>query len=232
VTVLLVEDESTLASIVRRGLLAEGFSVVVAADGDEGFRQATQGMFDAVILDIMLPGLSGYEVLRRMRAQRLWAPVLMLSAKADENAQLDAFELGADDYLTKPFVFRVLVARLRALIRRGACERPITLTAGSLSLNPIRRSVTRGGTAIDLAPKEFAILEYLMRQRNTVVTKTAILENVWEPQYHGDGNLVEVYVSHLRRKIDMPFGTDTIQTIRGFGYRLHTGAEPGNNSGS
>ena len=225
-TVLLVEDEPNLASIVRRGLLAEGFAVVTAADGIDGLRRATHDVFDAVILDIMLPGLGGYEVLQRMRAQHLWAPVLILTANADEHAQLVAFDLGADDYLTKPFAFRVLVARLRALIRRGACERPVVVTAGSLSLDPIRRRAARGHSTIDLAPKEFALLEYLMRHRDTVVTKTAILENVWEPRYHEDANLVEVYVCYLRRKIDLPFGTSTIQTIRGFGYRLDSGADP------
>jgi two-component system, OmpR family, response regulator len=225
--VLLVEDESRLASTVRRGLQAEGFVVVIAGEGIEGLQQATEESFDAVILDIMLPGLSGYEVLRRMRAKQVWTPVMMLTAKTDEHDQIDAFDLGADDFLTKPFVFKVLVARLRALMRRGACERPVVLIAGSLSLDPVRRCVAREGTSIELTPKEFDVLEYLMRYRNTVVTKADLLEHVWDPRYYGADNVVEVYVGYLRRKIDMPFGTNTIQTIRGVGYLLDTGEYPG-----
>jgi two-component system OmpR family response regulator len=225
--VLLVEDESRLASTVRRGLQAEGFVVVIAGEGIEGLQQATEESFDAVILDIMLPGLSGYEVLRRMRAKQVWTPVMMLTAKTDEHDQIDAFDLGADDFLTKPFVFKVLVARLRALMRRGACERPVVLIAGSLSLDPVRRCVAREGTSIELTPREFDVLEYLMRYRNTVVTKADLLEHVWDPRYYGADNVVEVYVGYLRRKIDMPFGTNTIQTIRGVGYLLDTGEYPG-----
>jgi two-component system OmpR family response regulator len=225
--VLLVEDESRLAFTVRRGLQAEGFVVVIAGEGIEGLQQATEESFDAVILDIMLPGLSGYEVLRRMRAKQVWTPVMMLTAKTDEHDQIDAFDLGADDFLTKPFVFKVLVARLRALMRRGACERPVVLIAGSLSLDPVRRCVAREGTSIELTPKEFDVLEYLMRYRNTVVTKADLLEHVWDPRYYGADNVVEVYVGYLRRKIDMPFGTNTIQTIRGVGYLLDTGEYPG-----
>ncbi|MDT5128789.1 MAG: two-component system, OmpR family, response regulator [Mycobacterium sp.] len=225
--VLLVEDESRLASTVRRGLQAEGFVVVIAGEGIAGLQQATEESFDAVILDIMLPGLSGYEVLRRMRAKQVWTPVMMLTAKTDEHDQIDAFDLGADDFLTKPFVFKVLVARLRALMRRGACERPVILTAGSLSLDPVRRCVAREGTSIELTPREFDVLEYLMRYRNTVVTKADLLEHVWDPRYYGADNVVEVYVGYLRRKIDMPFGTNTIQTIRGVGYLLDTGEYPG-----
>jgi two-component system OmpR family response regulator len=225
--VLLVEDEFRLAATVRRGLQAEGFVVVIAGDGTEGLQQATEGSFDAVILDIMLPGLSGYEVLRRMRAKQVWTPVMMLTAKTDEHDQIDAFDLGADDYLTKPFVFTVLVARLRALMRRGACERPVVLTAGSLSLDPVRRCVAREGTPIELTPREFGVLEHLMRYRNTVVTKADLLEHVWDPRYYGADNVVEVYVGYLRRKIDVPFGTNAIQTIRGVGYLLDTGEYPG-----
>ncbi|MDT5102698.1 MAG: two-component system, OmpR family, response regulator [Mycobacterium sp.] len=225
--VLLVEDESRLASTVRRGLQAEGFVVVIAGEGTEGLQQATEESFDAVILDIMLPGLSGYEVLRRMRAKHVWTPVMMLTARTDEHDQIDAFDLGADDYLTKPFVFKVLVARLRALMRRGACERPVVLTAGSLSLDPVRRCVAREGAPIELTPREFGVLEYLMRYRNTVVTKADLLEHVWDPRYYGADNVVEVYIGYLRRKIDMPFGTNTIQTIRGVGYLLDTGEYPG-----
>jgi two-component system OmpR family response regulator len=173
-----------------------------------------------VILDIMLPGHSGYEVLRRMRAQDVWTPVLMLTAKDGEYDETDAFDLGADDYLTKPFSFRVLVARLRALERRGAPERPVVLTAGSLSLDPARHIVQRDSTPITLTPREYGLLEFLMRNKDTVVIKAEILSNVWDAHYQGPDNVVEVYVGYLRRKIDVPFGTNTIETIRGAGYRL------------
>jgi two-component system OmpR family response regulator len=173
-----------------------------------------------VILDIMIPELSGYEVLRRMRSAQLWTPVLMLTAKDGEYDQTDAFDLGADDYLTKPFSFKILVARLRALMRRGAPERPVVLTAGSLSLDPARRVVCREEELIALTPREFGVLEYLMRNKDVVVTKNDILVNVWDAHYKGPANVVEVYVGYLRRKIDIPFGTNTIETIRGVGYRL------------
>ena len=168
----------------------------------------------------MLPGLNGYEVLRRMREQEVWTPVLMLTAKDGEYDETDAFDLGADDYLTKPFSFRVLVARLRALVRRGAPERPVVLSAGSLSLDPTRRRVQRGPEQIALTPREFGLLEFLLRNKEAVVTKAEILRNVWDAHYQGPDNVVEVYVGYLRRKIDVPFGTNTIETVRGVGYRL------------
>ena len=172
--VLLVEDETRLAATLTRGLKAEGFVVVAVGSGPDGLREATTNNFDVVVLDIMLPGYNGYEVLRRMRAQDVWAPVLMLTAKDGEYDETDAFDLGADDYLTKPFSFRVLVARLRALVRRGAPERPVVLTAGSLSLDPARRTVQRGSTPIALTPREYGVLEFLMRNKDTVVTKAQI----------------------------------------------------------
>lgn len=218
--VLLVEDEDLLSSTLSLGLRAEGFVVVTAETGIEGLHEVTENDYDVVILDIMLPGHSGYEVLRRMRAAGNWTPVLMLTAKDGEYDQTDAFDLGADDYLTKPFSFKVLVARLRALIRRGAPERPVVLSAGSLSLDPSRRAVTRGRDVIHLTPREFALLEYLLRNKDVVVTKSEILRNVWDAHYSGPANVVEVYVGYLRRKVDVPFGTDTIETIRGVGYRL------------
>jgi two-component system, OmpR family, response regulator len=224
--VLLVEDESRLAATMRRGLEAEGFVVLTAADGHEGLEQATDPSFDVVILDIMLPGLSGYEVLSQMRAQQVWTPVLMLTARSGEDAQLDALDLGADDYMTKPFSFKVLVARLHALMRRGNSERSVVLAAGTLSLDSIGRRVARGDIAIELTPREFSVLEYLMRHRDKVVTKADIRDNVWEPRHHDATNVVEVYIGYLRRKIDVPFGTNTIQTIRGVGYRLDTGEYP------
>jgi two-component system OmpR family response regulator len=220
VRVLLVEDEERLALSLTMGLRAEGFVVETAATGTEGLHAATENTYDVVVLDIMLPGHSGYEVLRRMRAAQVWTPVIMLTAKDGEYDQIDAFDLGADDYLTKPFSFNVLVARLRALMRRGAPERPVVLTAGSLSLDPSRRTVFRDETAITLTPREFGLLEFLMRKKDMVVAKSDILSNVWDAHYRGPDNVVEVYVGYLRRKIDIPFGTTTIETIRGVGYRL------------
>lgn len=218
--VLLVEDEPGLSATVSLGLKAEGFVVVCAANGVDGLHEATSSDFDVVVLDIMLPGLSGYEVLRRMRAADVWTPVMMLTAKDGEYDETDAFDLGADDYLRKPFSFRVLVARLRSLRRRSAFERPAILTAGSLSLDPARHTVERQATPIALTPREFALLEFLLRKKDIVVTKTEILRNVWDAHYQGPDNVVEVYVGYLRRKIDVPFGTSTIETVRGVGYRL------------
>ncbi|GFG96609.1 response regulator transcription factor [Mycobacterium timonense] len=218
--VLLVEDEPRLAATVARGLRAEGFVVVVADNGVDGLQEATENGFDVVVLDIMLPGLSGYEVLRRLRSHDVWTPVLMLTAKDGEYDETDAFDLGADDYLTKPFSFRVLVARLRALVRRGAPARPVVLKAGALSLDPARHTVQRGATPIALTPREYGVLEFLMRNKDVVVTKAEILQNVWDAHHHGPDNVVEVYVGYLRRKIDVPFGTNTIETVRGVGYRL------------
>ena len=218
--VLLVEDEKRFSATLSRGLKAEGFVVVAVDTGVEGLREAVENSFDVVVLDIMLPGHSGYEVLRRMRAQEVWTPVLMLTAKDGEYDQIDAFDLGADDYLTKPFSFSVLVARLRALVRRGAPERPTVLTAGSLALDPARHTVQRGSTPITLTPREYGLLEFLMRNKDMVLTKAEILRNVWDEHYHGPDNVVEVYMGYVRRKIDVPFGTNTIETVRGVGYRL------------
>lgn len=221
--VLIVEDEPLLASTLTVGLRAERFVVVSVANGVEGLRQACENEFDVVVLDIMLPGLNGYEVLRRMRAREVWTPVMMLTAKDGEYDQTDAFDLGADDYLTKPFSFIVLVARLRALMRRSAPHRAPVLKAGSLSLDPSRREVQRDDTTISLTPREYGLLEYLMRNKDTVVTKTEILQNVWDANYEGADNVVEVYIGYVRRKIDIPFGTKTIETVRGVGYRLESG---------
>lgn len=218
--VLLVDDEEHLSTTLSRGLRAEGFVVVTAANGVTGLSESIEHDYDVIVLDIMLPGLSGYEVLRRMRAAHVLTPVLMLSAKDGDYDQADAFDLGADDYLTKPFSFRILVARLRALVRRAAAERPVVLTAGSLSLDPSRHRVVRGSTVIDLTPREFGVLHYLMRNKDTVVAKSDILANVWDANYAAPSNVVEVYVGCLRGKIDIPFGTNTIETIRGVGYRL------------
>jgi two-component system OmpR family response regulator len=220
VRVLVVEDEVTLGEAVRRGLAAEGFVVDVETSGDEGLLTALNQPYDVIVLDIMLPRLNGYDVCRRLREAENWTPVLMLTAKDGDLDEVDAFDLGADDYLTKPFAFAVLVARLRALIRRGAPARPVVLTAGDLQLDPAARSVRRGDTAIDLTPREYGVLHYLMRHPDEVVSKMDILENVWDAFYEGDDNVVEVYVGYLRRKIDQPFGRHAIQTQRGMGYRL------------
>jgi two-component system OmpR family response regulator len=222
--VLVVEDEPLLASTLTIGLRAEGCVVVEASNGVDGLQHAVDDEFDAIVLDIMLPGLNGYEVLRRMRSRDVWTPVLMLTAKDGEYDQTDAFDLGADDYMTKPFSFIVLVARLRALVRRSAPQRPPVLTAGTLTLDPARRVVQRDQTSIPLTPREYGLLEYLMRNKDAVVTKTEILQNVWDAHYEGADNVVEVYVGYVRRKIDVPFDTSTIQTVRGVGYRLVSGS--------
>ena len=221
--VLLVEDEILLAETVTKGLEREGYAVDVAHDGIDGLWAATERVYDAIVLDLMLPGLNGYQVCEKLRAAEVWTPVLILTAKDGEYDQADAFDLGADDYLVKPFSFVVLTARLRALVRRGAPERPAVLSVGDLRLDPARRSVSRGDVDIRLTPREFSVLNYLLRHADEVVTKTQILENVWDEHYDGDPNIVEVYVGYLRRKVDQPFGRASIQTVRGVGYQLTGG---------
>jgi DNA-binding response OmpR family regulator len=218
--VLVVEDEVRLAHALQRGLRAEGFAVDVATDGEEGLHLAREEPYDAVILDVMLPKLSGYRVCRILRAERNWVPVLMLSAKDGEFDQADGLDVGADDYLTKPFSYVVLVARLRALLRRSARPRPTVLSAGDLSLDPARHLASREGTEIALTPREFALLELFLRRPDEVLPKAEILAHVWDAHYEGDPNVVEVYVGYLRRKIDAPFGRHALQTVRGAGYRL------------
>ena len=221
--VLIVEDEPGFAATLVLGLRAEGCVVVHSTNGVDGLWEATENHYDVIVLDIMLPGLNGYEVLRELRAKEVWTPVLMLTAKDGDYDQTDAFDLGADDYLSKPTAFIVLLARLRALVRRGAPQRPVVLTAGTLSLDPARRVVQRDSTVIELTPREYGVLEFLMRHKDTVVTKNEMLQQVWDAHYAGPDNVVEVYVGYVRRKIDTPFGTNTIQTIRGAGYRLDSG---------
>ena len=220
VRLLVVEDEARLARALQRGLAAEGYVVDLAADGPSGLEAARHEAYDAVVLDIMLPGLSGYRIVRALREEGNWVLVLMLSAKDGEYDQADGLDLGADDYLTKPFSFVVLLARLRALLRRGARERPAVLTAGTLTLDPATRIVTRGDADISLTAREFSLLEYLMRHADRVVTKTELLDHVWDAAADTDANLVEVYVGYLRRKIDTPFGCRSLRTVRGAGYRL------------
>jgi two-component system, OmpR family, response regulator len=221
--VLLVEDAEPMAGAVKRGLDAEGLLTDVAHDGRTGLDLALTGSYDVVVLDIMLPRMNGYDVCREMRAADVWTPVLVLSAKDGEYDQVDAFDLGADDYLVKPFAFPLLVARLRALIRRGGVARPALLMAGDLVLDPATRAVHRGGTPIDLTPREYGLLHFLMRHRGMVVSKLDILQNVWDSQHDGTDageNAVEVYVGYLRRKVDQPFDRQAIQTVRGAGYRV------------
>ena len=218
---LVVEDERRLAAAVKRGLEAEGFIVDLAHDGVTGLHLAREGGYDSVVLDIMLPGMSGYRVCQELRAAENWVPVLVLSAKDGEYDQADALDLGADDYLTKPFSYVVLAARLRALLRRGVVARPAVLRCGDLTLDPASREVRRGSALVPLTAREFALLEYLMRQAGSVVSKADLLAHVWESADEiADLNIVEVYVGYLRKKIDGPFGRQAVQTVRGAGYRL------------
>lgn len=219
---LVVDDEPRLAEGLKRGLEAEGFAVDVAHTGTDGLWLAREQQYAAILLDIMLPGMNGYVVCRTLRDEENWTPVLMLTAKDGEWDQVEGLDTGADDYLTKPFSFAVLLARLRALIRRGAGARPATLVVGDLMLDPASREVRRGDAAIDLTTREFSVLEFLMRRAGEVVSKAEILDGVWDFAFEGDPNIVEVYIGHLRSKIDRPFGRDSIRTIRGAGYRIGT----------
>jgi two-component system OmpR family response regulator len=218
--VLVVEDEKRLADGLRKGLEAEGFAVDVALDGTDGLWMAREHAYDAVVLDIMLPGMNGHKVCATLRQEGVWTPVLVLTAKDGEWDEVETLDTGADDYLTKPFAYAVLVARLRALLRRGARERPVVLEAGDIRLDPAARRAWRGGAEVELTPRELALLEFLLHRRGEVVSKREILEHVWDYDFEGDSNIVEVYVWHLRNKLDRPFGRDTIHTVRGAGYRL------------
>jgi DNA-binding response OmpR family regulator len=220
VRLLVVEDEPRLARALQRGLAAEGYAVDMRADGPGGLDAARHGEYDAIVLDVMLPGLSGYRIVQALRDEAVWVPVLMLSAKDGEYDQADGLDAGADDYLTKPFSFVVLLAKLRALLRRGAPERPSVLRAGTLTLDPATRRVAREDAEISLTAREFSLLEYLMRHADRVVTKIELLDHVWDAAADLDPNVVEVYVGYLRRKIDVPFGQRSLQTVRGAGYRL------------
>jgi two-component system OmpR family response regulator len=218
--VLIVEDELPLAETIRHGLTDDGFVVETVHNGEDGLWAATENKYDVIVLDIMLPKLNGYKVLEQLRERGVWTPVLMLTAKDGDYDQTDAFDLGADDYLTKPFGFIVLIARLRALIRRGAPERPVVMSAGDLVLDPVRRRVERAGQEVTLTRREYGLLAFLMRRRGETVSKTEILDNVWDPAFDGDPNVVEVYIRYLRLKLDAPFDRHAIETVRGMGYRL------------
>ncbi len=218
--ILVVEDESRLAAGLRNGLEAEGFAVDVAVDGTDGLWMAREHPYDAIVLDLMLPGLSGFKVCSTLRTEGVWTPILVLTAKDGEWDQVEALDAGADDYLMKPFSYAVLLARVRALLRRGVRERPAVLEAGDLRLDPASQRTWRGATEIELTPRERSLLEYLLRRRGEVVSKREVLDHVWDDDFEGDPNIVEVYIRHLRNKVDRPHGRASIQTVRGAGYRL------------
>jgi DNA-binding response OmpR family regulator len=218
--VLVVEDEERLAASLRRGLEADGFAVDVALNGIDGLWMAEETNYDAIVLDIMLPGLNGFVVCQRLRAADIWTPILMLTAKDGDLDEAEALDTGADDYLTKPFSHLVLVAHLRALMRRGARERPAVLTAGDLRVDPASRRSWRGDVEIPLTARELSVLEFLIRHAGDVVSSRDILDHVWDDDFEGDPNIIAVYIRYLRKKIDLPFGRHAIETVRGSGYRL------------
>jgi DNA-binding response OmpR family regulator len=218
--VLLVEDEVGLADSIARGLAAEGFEVEAVHDGLEGLWRAREHGYAAVILDIMLPGMNGYQICRTLRAEEVWTPILMLTAKDGEWDEAEALDTGADDFLSKPFSFVVLVARLRAILRRGAAPRPAVLEVGDLHLDPATREVHRGSARIELTAREFAVLEHLMRRPGEVVSKIDLLREVWGHESDADPNVVEVYMGYLRKKVDAPFDRRSLITVRGAGYRV------------
>src|ERR671925_1331017 len=217
--VLVVEDEAPLAAGLRDGLEAEGFAVDVASDGLDGLWMAREHPYDAIVLDILLPGLNGYRVCAALREEGIWTPILMLTAKDGEFDEAEALDTGADDFVTKPFSYVALVARLRALIRRGAGERPAILEAGDLRFDPATRRAWRGETEVELTAREMELLEFLLRRRGEVVSKAEIIQHVWDESFEGDPNIVEVYVGRLRTRLDRPFGRNAIETVRGAGYR-------------
>lgn len=218
--ILVVEDDKHLAASVRRGLHAEGFAVDIALNGTDGLWRATESAYDAIVCDIMLPGMSGYRLCRRLRDAGDWTPLLMLTAKDGELDEAEALDTGADDYLSKPFSYVVLVARLRALLRRGGRERPAVLETGDLRLDPAAHRAWRGDVPLELSPRQFSLLEFLMRRAGEAVSKLDILDHVWDSAFDGDPNIVEVYICQLRRKVDEPFDRQAIDTIRLVGYRL------------
>jgi DNA-binding response OmpR family regulator len=217
---LLVEDDRKIAAAVRRGLEAEGFTVETTFDGEDGLWRATEGSYDLIVLDIMLPGRNGYEVCAQLRAAGIWTPILMLTAKDGDLDEAEALDTGADDYLTKPFSYPVLVARVRALLRRAAGRNPTPVGVGDLTLDPGQRRVWRGGDELRLTAREFDVIEFLVRRSGQVLSKDEILAGVWDYDFEGDPNIVEVYVRRLRRKLDEPFGRRSIETVRGAGYRV------------
>jgi two-component system, OmpR family, response regulator len=218
--VLVVEDEVKMAALLRRGLSEEGLAVDVAGEGERALLMARAADYDAVVLDVMLPGIDGFETCRRLRREGIWAPVLMLTARGTLDDRVAGLDGGADDYMIKPFAFAELLARLRALVRRGTVERPSLIAVGDLRLDPGTREVWRGDTEIDLSSKEFTLLETFMRHAGYVLSRTQLLEQAWDYDFEHRSNVVEVYIRYLRRKIDVPFGRESIETVRGAGYRL------------
>ena len=217
---LVVEDEPRMAALLKRGLEEEGHAVDLADNGPDAVWMGTENPYSAIVLDVMLPGFDGFEVARRLRVGGRWAPILLLTARTEIEDRVQGLDAGADDYLAKPFSFDELSARLRALVRRGQPERPTVLTVGDLKLVPARRQVWRGGLQVNLSSKEFALLELFMRHPGQVLSRTKILEHVWDYAYDGLSNVVDQYVGYLRRKIDRPFDRDDLETVRGAGYRL------------
>jgi len=218
--VLIVEDELKMAGLVRRGLVEEGHAADVTGSGEDAVWMAQAHPYDAIVLDVMLPGLTGFETCRRLRNEGVWTPVLMLTARDGVHDRVAGLDAGADDYLTKPFSFAELLARLRALVRRGGVERPTEVCVGSLRLDPAARRAWRGEHELSLSPKEFALLETFMRRPGQVLTRVQLLEHAWDFAYENRSNVVDVYVRYLRDKIDRPFGASSLETVRGVGYRL------------
>jgi two-component system OmpR family response regulator len=218
--VLVVEDELKMAALIRRGLREEGMSVDVTERGEDALWMAGSTEYDAIVLDVMLPGIDGFETCRRLRGDGVWAPVIMLTARDAVEDRVSGLDGGADDYLTKPFSFAELLARLRALARRPAAERPVLLEVGELRLDPATRQVWRGDEEISLSAKEFALLEVFMRRPGEVLSRLQLLEHAWDYAYENRSNVVDVYVRYLRQKVDRPFGADSIETVRGAGYRM------------
>jgi two-component system OmpR family response regulator len=217
---LVVEDEVKMAALIRRGLVEEGYAADVARTGEEALWMARATPYDAIVLDVMLPGRDGLEVCRSLRESGVWSPILMLTARDGVEDKVSGLDSGADDYLSKPFSFAELLARLRALTRRGPSERPAVLEVGTLRLDPATRQAWRGEAEVDLSAKEFALLETFMRNAGDVLTRLDLLEHAWDYGYESRSNVVDVYVRYLRAKIDRPFGVDSIETVRGVGYRL------------
>jgi two-component system, OmpR family, response regulator len=218
--VLVVEDEVKMAALLRRGLSEEGLNVDVAGEGERALAMAGAADYDAVVLDVMLPGIDGFETCRRLRRDGVWAPVLMLTARGSLDDRVAGLDGGADDYLVKPFAFAELLARIRALVRRGTVEHPAVIEVGDLRLDPGTHQAWRGEVEIDLSSKEFTLLETFMRHAGYVLSRTQLLEQAWEYDFEHRSNVVEVYIRYLRRKVDVPFGRRSIETVRGAGYRL------------
>jgi two-component system, OmpR family, response regulator len=220
VRILVVEDELKMASLLRRGLTEEGHAVDLARTGDDALWMAGAAEYDAIVLDLMLPGVDGIEVCRRVRESGVWAPVLMLTARDAVEDRVAGLDVGADDYLPKPFSFAELLARIRALVRRGGTERPVVLEVGDLKLDPATRQVWRGRAEVKLSAKEFSLFEAFMRRPGLVLSRLQLLEHAWDYGYENRSNVIDVYIRYLRDKIDRPFGRDSIETVRGVGYRL------------